>query len=102
MAKTLQRVGNSLALIIDAPIRHALGIGTKTKLSIRTDGRHPLAYLTHAALWHKGGAATPADFQTMRRMETCLLALQDNKSWDEAIEIALQRWPLTCRESPKS
>lgn len=39
MTKTLTRHGNSLALVIDKPILELLGIGPKTPLSIRTDGR---------------------------------------------------------------
>jgi len=39
MAETLQRYGNSLAVVIEKPIRRALGIATKTKLSIRRTKR---------------------------------------------------------------
>lgn len=154
MAKTLQRVGNSLGLIIEAPLRRALGIGTKTKLSMRTDGRrliieplpevfereadpdeerlkldakavarrlmgwfamspehiqqlypglsHYIMYPTNADGWGMGRAASGDDVQTMRRMEACLLAKEANKSWEDAIADALQRWPVTCRDSPKS
>ena len=39
MDKTLSSVGNSLALVIDKPIRDLLGIGRRTRLRIVTDGR---------------------------------------------------------------
>jgi antitoxin component of MazEF toxin-antitoxin module len=62
----------------------------------------PLLYTSRAEGWSSGTKATEDDVQTMHRMETCLLALQDKKSWDEAIEAALQRWPVTCRDRPNS
>ncbi|SRR5258706_2554258 len=37
--KTLSRYGNSLALVIDKPIRRMLNIGARTKLKLWTDGR---------------------------------------------------------------
>ena len=86
MAKTLQRVGNSLAVIIDAPIRRAVGIWT------------PLLYAGRAESWSKGDAATDSELQSLRRMEACLLALQAGRSWDEAIELALEQFPR-CSET---
>jgi antitoxin component of MazEF toxin-antitoxin module len=154
MEKHLQRYGNSLALVIEKPILRALGIGRKTKLAMRTDGRrliieplpdvfepvvdpdverlkldahevasrlvhrhgmwqtqldrlwpgcwNPLLYLSRAEQWTSGSDATEDQLQTMRRMEACLIALQEKKNWDEAIELALQRWPVTCLDKPKS
>jgi hypothetical protein len=39
MEKKLSAVGNSLAVVIDKPIRKLLGIGSKTRVKIWTDGR---------------------------------------------------------------
>jgi antitoxin component of MazEF toxin-antitoxin module len=39
MTKTLTRLGNSLALVIDKPILDLLNIDDKTPLSIVTDGQ---------------------------------------------------------------
>ena len=39
MKKRFAVVGNSLAVVIDKPIRNILGIGRKTMLDVSTDGR---------------------------------------------------------------
>src|SRR5690242_12893379 len=39
MRKTLTPLGNSLALVIDKPIREVLGIARKTVLEVTTDGK---------------------------------------------------------------
>jgi len=53
MQKRLSVVGNSLALVIDKPIRDLLGIRRETMLRISTDGRRlvvePIGGAAHAA-----------------------------------------------------
>lgn len=39
MRKRLSRIGNSLALVLDAPIRRQLGIGANTIVKLSTDGK---------------------------------------------------------------
>ncbi len=69
MKKRLQVVGNSLAIVIDKPLRVLLGIGRKTILQVSTDGRRILIEPTgelHAPV------ITASEVDALRVMDTLL------------------------------
>jgi hypothetical protein len=68
--------------------------------SLHHSGMPFLQYWTFTEVF--AATATPDDLATMRRLEACLLARQAGTPWDDAIALALQRVPVTCRDSPNS
>jgi len=70
MNKRLSVLGNSLALVIDKPIRKILGIGRNTILRVSTDGRRIMIEPTgelHAPPLTPGETDAPRVFDTLMR-----------------------------------